>query len=166
MSRTPIAVAATRRSAARRRRGRRAFSLLEMVVVLAVGATMASIAIPRMGNAAARYKVDFAARKVVADLDRARSNARLTGAAQTVTFNLTTHRYVVTGGTGMASGLTVDLAGDPYKCRVTAADFGGSAVATFDAYGLPAAGGTVTLASGSLTRTVTLDAASGKASWQ
>ena len=141
--------------------------MIELVVVLTVAGTMAAIAIPRMGNAAARYQVDFAARKVVLDLDRARSNARLTGAAQTVTFNLVTHAYVVTGGTGMASGFGVVLAGDPYKCKVAAADFGGgSPVAAFDAYGLPSAGGTVTLQAGSLTRTVTLDAASGKASWQ
>ena len=149
-----------------RRLRRRAFSLLEMVVVVAVASVTAAIAIPRMGNATARYRVDFAARKVVADLDRARANARLTGAAQSVTFNLATYRYVVTGGSGASAGFTTDLSVDPYQCQVSGATFGGSAVATYDAYGLPTAGGTVSIRSGTQTRTVTLDAASGKAAWQ
>lgn len=144
--------------------GRQAFSLAEIVMVLAISGLMAAVAIPRLGSATARYQLDYAAKRVASDLERARTNARMASAAQTVTFNLTTNQYVVTGpGT---SGTTVNMAADPYRVKIASTSFGSPAVATFDAYGLPAAGGTIVLSAGGRTRTVTLNAASGRATWQ
>ena len=148
---------------------RHGFSFIELVIVLAITLLVAGIAVPRMGNASTRYQADYAAKRIVADLEAARSNARLRGLTQTVTFNLTKHWYIVTksdaGGTAVTE-YTVDLTQPPYAAKITAANFGGAAVATFTGYGECVAGGTVTIRIGSVTRTITLDDASGKARWQ
>jgi prepilin-type N-terminal cleavage/methylation domain-containing protein len=143
-------------------RTRSAFSLLELVMVIAIGAFIAGIAIPRMGNATTRYQADYAAKRLASDLERAKANARLTGAAQTVTFSTTTHKYTVSGsGTGGAAGFTVDLSATPYKAKLTQV-----ATVTYDAYGQgPSGGATIKLSSGGQVRTITVDASSGKASW-
>src|SRR5688500_11257810 len=111
-----------------------AFSLVEMVLVVATCALLAGIAAPRLGGASARYRADFAARQVAADLERARATARLTGASQSVQFDLLQHRYTVTGtGTGTTAATTVRLSADPYQARITAASFSGATGVTFTA---------------------------------
>ena len=148
---------------------RKAFSFVELVIVLAITTIVAAIAVPRMGHATTRYQADYAAKKVAADLDAARGNARLRGLTQTVTFNLAKSEYIVSkadaGGTSV-SEYTVSLGQSPYGAKITAANFGGTSVATFTGYGEAVAGGTVTIRIGSTTRTITLDDASGKARWQ
>ena len=152
---------------------RSAFSILEVVVVVAVGALLAGIAVPRMGGATTRYRADYAARQVAADLGRARATARLTGVPQSVQFDLLQHQYTVSGtGSGSTAATVVRLAGEPYTARLTGASFAGAVAVTFTPYGDPvpagptAVAGTVTLRVGDLTRTVTLDAGSGRARWQ
>jgi Tfp pilus assembly protein FimT len=135
--------------------------MFEMVLVLAIIGFLAGIALPRMANASARYQADFAARQLALDLDRCRANARMTGKSQSVTFDKVNHRYTVTGGTGTASGFTIDLSVAPYKAKLVTAS-----TITFDAYGQPpSTGATVTISSGNQTRTVTVNASGGKATW-
>lgn len=135
--------------------------MFEMVLVLAIIGFMAGMALPRMANATARYQADCAARRLALDLDRCRNNARMTGASQSITFDKVNHRYTVTGGTGTAAGFTVDLSVAPYKAKLVTAS-----TVTFDAYGQPpSAGATITLSSGGQSRTVTVSASGGKASW-
>jgi prepilin-type N-terminal cleavage/methylation domain-containing protein len=147
-------------------RAPRAFTIVELAVVVAIIALMAGIAIPRMASATTRYQLDFAARRIVVDIARARANARLTGVTQTLTFDLTLHRYTVTGtATGTTRGTTVDLTASPFYSKIVSASFGGSPAIAFDVYGQPVSGGTVVIKAGAVTRTVTLDGASGQASW-
>lgn len=148
---------------------RRGFSFLELVIVLAISALVAAIAVPRVGNASTRYQADFAARKIAADLDAARMNARLRGVTQSVTFDASRHAYTVTKADDSSAAVTdfrIDLTQAPYSAKIMSVSFGGSNVASFTGYGECVAGGTVKIKVGSFTRTVTLDEASGKARWQ
>src|SRR5688500_3620188 len=75
------------------------FTLAEMVMVVAITATLAAITIPRYLTALNRYRLDAAARRIAADLTMARLNARDTGTARTVTFATSTDSYDISGMT-------------------------------------------------------------------
>ena len=151
------------------RRGRQGFSLLELVMVIAIMCIVAAIAVPRYAQAAARYHIDVAARRIVQDLTLASRQARNAGASRTVTFNATGTQYTISDLAGLdkaAQGYRVDLLAEPYCSRIDSADFGGDRAVIFNGFGQADSGGQVVLKSGDLTRTITLDAASGKASVQ
>ncbi|MFB3892484.1 MAG: GspH/FimT family pseudopilin [Phycisphaerae bacterium] len=151
-----------------RRRGR-AFSLLELVMVVFFVAVIAAIAQPRYANSLSAYRVGMAARRIAVDLTYARSNAWSTGAGQVVTFTPSAGRYELTGVKGLdnsAAGFVVDLSGEPYHAAIGAASFGGQASVTFDAYGFPNSGGQVVVTCGGFRKTVVLDQASGNVTVQ
>ena len=152
---------------------RRAFSLLELTLVLMVMGVLAALAVPRYANALARYRADAAARRVVADLDLARTTARSSGTSYTVVFNAASKSYQVLNIADPDhpnATYTVSLSEDPYNAKLSSASFGGgvstSAQVTFDGFGSPDNDGTITLQSGVFQRIITLTAATGKATVQ
>ncbi len=153
------------------RRRRRAYTLIDLTLVVVITAVMAAMALPRYAAAAADFRAAQAAQRVAADLALARWAGRSTSSAAgaTVTFAVVANSYTVggvPGPTGPASAYAVSLAADPYAATVVSASFGGTAAVTFDRYGQPSSGGTVVIAVGVVQRTVTLDANSGLASIQ
>ena len=154
-----------------RHRWRRAYSLIDLTVVLVITVIVAAIALPRYANAAADFRAAQAANRVAADLTLAQWTGKSTSAAAglTVTFNPGTSTYTVpgvAGPTGAASAYTVSLWAEPYRATLVSASFGGAATVTFDRYGQPSSGGIVVLAVGAVQKTVTLDGTSGKTSIQ
>lgn len=144
-------------------------SMLEIVVVVALIAIMSGVALPRFSAATARYQADLAARKVAADLEQARRNARQTGSVMTVTFDLTRDSYVIPGDSGLTGGYSVNLRDSPYSCRISSATFAATGTQlTFDAWGqpTPASDNIITIRCGNQTRTVTVNGSSGVATWQ
>ncbi len=146
----------------RRPCGKRAFSLIELVVVVAVVTIMAAIAMPRMAQSTARYRTETACRRVAADLEVARARAGATSAAQSVVFSRAANRFTYTL-TGMsdpdrpALEYTVDLGEQPYCCDYLEASFGGPPRITFDGYGRPEATGTVEVGCGAWRKSLTLE---------
>ncbi|MBX3390029.1 MAG: prepilin-type N-terminal cleavage/methylation domain-containing protein [Phycisphaeraceae bacterium] len=147
----------------------RAFSLFELVVVLSILTIFASIAAPKYAGAVSRYKLDAAARRVAADLERSRALARASGSNWTIRFVPSSNSYSIVGlvvGSSKGSDYTVRLGSPPYSITLESADFAGSKDLQFGGFGCPAIGGTIVLRGGVDKRSIVVDSASGAVSIQ
>ncbi len=148
------------------RRAVRAFTLVELTVVVVVIAITGAIALPRYTASLSRYRVDLASKRLAADLALAQSTARAKGAFQSVTLDSTTSRYGLPEQASLAASgrYVVVLADAPFYTTIkSAVDSGARAVTSikFDGFGRPDTSLTVTLISGDHARVVTVAAESG-----
>lgn len=135
-----------------------------MVVIIAI---VSMIAAPRFTNSINLQRVESAARRLVVDLALAQRQATSANAAQTVRFDAASESYTLVGmphPDHPGAVYRVQLGEAPYEADIVSFDFGGDGDVIFDIFGTPDSGGTVTIAVGSYTRTVTLDADTGRAS--
>lgn len=141
----------------------RAFTLIELLIVLAIIATISAIAVPRYQLATARYRAIGAARRLAADIETMRQDAIARSLGQRLRIrNATTYQLTDnTAGWAAASVRSIDLAYDPYRARFTSTDLGIDAELLFNGYGIPDGAATMTLASGVVSAQVSVDAATG-----
>lgn len=147
-------------------RTRPGFSIVEMVLVVAIIGTLASIAVPRFSEVLARQRIDAAAQRIVQDLNFAWNRAYVESKTRTARFSLTNQNYTLHGVTGLdRPDLTykTELQAEPYGVELFSADFGGDREINYDADGVPDSGGTVVIRLGSLQRTIEVNADTGKA---
>ncbi|CAG0996352.1 hypothetical protein PHYC_02587 [Phycisphaerales bacterium] len=152
-----------------RRRGcaRPGFTLMELIIVISIMIVTAALVAPRWGAAVARQCVDAAARRVAADLSLAQSRARASSKPITVAFNVAGHSYEVVGIKDFDTGkstYTVTLSAAPYFVSLRSASFNLLPAAEFNAFGIPAAGGQVSVGTRSFFRIITLAPESGETS--
>ena len=141
------------------------FSLVELVLVLCIITIVSAIAIPRWTGALQHYQLSMAAQRVTADIALAKSHANSSSASVSITFNVVTGTYTISGMNDPdhpANAYTVNLTEAPYKATLTSATFGGATQLTFDGYGTPAQGGTLVLTVGNSHQTITVDGSSGR----
>jgi prepilin-type N-terminal cleavage/methylation domain-containing protein len=152
----------------RARHRRPAFSLLELVLVVAIIAVFGAIAAPRYTLSAARYRVDGAASRIVHDIALARARARTRGESQSVDFQTADNSYRIPGlaGPGGESDYSVDLDKGFYEAEIVSAKFGRDARIVFNGHGMPDSGGSVVIRVGSMRRVIVVDPDAGKASVQ
>lgn len=156
-------------SQTRRQYGRTAFTLVELVLCMAILAIFAAIAEPRYMRSISHYHADVAARRLAADLDWARALAKSTSADQVISFDLTHSTYTLAGVAdpdNQSQTYSVNLAGSPYQSTLSSASFGGAATLTFDGFGTPSSSGSATITCGDATKTVTVNADTGAVSVQ
>lgn len=128
---------------------------------------MAAAAVPTFFDSLLFHRVESAARRVKADLELARSTARLTSASQTLTFDNAGRAYTASATMKdldrPSQTYAVNLSKAPYKITSMTANFSGPAVITFDGYGKPSSGGMVRLKIDNNHQcTVTLDGTTGQ----
>lgn len=145
--------------------------MIDLVLVVAIISVLGAIAVPRYLAAPSRYCAAAAGQRIVADLMLAQMVAKTSSAGQAVSFNVASNNYQLTGYAGplggpVQSNYTISLAADPYKATLVSANFNTTAQVTFDRFGQPDNGGTVVVQCGSLQKTITVDANTGKVTVQ
>ncbi|MCA9279313.1 MAG: prepilin-type N-terminal cleavage/methylation domain-containing protein [Phycisphaeraceae bacterium] len=138
-----------------------AFSLVEVVVVLAIIGTIAAIALPRYGFALERYRASSAYDRVVADIERIKRLARATGTSWTIVFDNPGTRYRMYQGefgdvSDASSMESVSLDDPPYNAEITRVSIAGGDYITFDMYGEPTSSGGIEIQSGRLAYVVSI----------
>ncbi len=139
-----------------------AFTLIELVLVVAILGIISAIAIPRFASATTRYRLDLAVSRLEGDAVLAAEWARAAGAAHVMIFDTAADRYTIVAGAD-GSGATradVDLSDDPYGCSIDSVTISsGGASLVFDGYGRPVSGASVALSVGSESRKIILSQA-------
>lgn len=130
----------------------RGFSLLELVLVIVVTATLGGIALPRMSASTGHARVEQGADRIEAFIDEACRIARATSKTAVVTIDTTEDTMELAAG---ARTIVLALGDAPYHADITAASFKGGKILTIDGMGVPNSGGTVTIASASSQRVIT-----------
>jgi Tfp pilus assembly protein FimT len=123
---------------------------------------LTAVAAPTFFDSLLFHRVESAARRVKADLELARTQARLTSASQSVTF--ANSAYTLSNVKSLdkpSAAYSVDLKKQPYSLDSATADFSSAATVSFDGYGTPTSGGTVVLVAKSHRCTVTLNGTTG-----
>jgi prepilin-type N-terminal cleavage/methylation domain-containing protein len=139
-----------------------AFTIIELVIVLLVMSILTAVAAPTFFDSLLFHRVESAARRVKADLQLARTQARLTSATQSVTFVNSVYTLSNTKSLDKPSAIySVDLTKQPYSLNSATANFSNLATVSFDGYGTPTSGGTVVLVAKSHSCTVTLNGTTG-----
>lgn len=143
---------------------RRAFTLIELVIVVLIMGIAAATAAPKFARSLRQSRLDAACLRIKADLNLARQTAISRSSTQSVQFTVGSSTYSLPGITHPdhpSLTYSVNLSGEPYEATVSAVSFGGSATLQFDRFGKPSAGGTVTVTAGSSTKTLTVEATNG-----
>lgn len=142
----------------------RAFTLVELVIVLAIFAITAAIAVPRYQHAASRYRALTAARRLAADIDNLRQTAITKSLTHLLRAPAAGTRYqTVDKSSGWAGGsvTTINLGIEPYLAAFTTVDLGADGELVFDGFGNPDGPATFTLTSGNAAARVTVTDKSG-----
>ena len=140
------------------------FSLAELVLVMAIIATVSAMAVPRFWGSLHRYRVEAAARRMGADLVFARETARTSGLSQAVVISRTGATYTLAGlnhPDRPGAAYTVDLTQE-YGASIHWMSLGESGTVTFNGYGIPDRGSDFVLQVGASAKTVSLNGVSGR----
>jgi prepilin-type N-terminal cleavage/methylation domain-containing protein len=143
----------------------RGFTLIEVVIVMAIIAAVGTIGILRYIRVNNRYRVEAACAKVIADVRLAQTQARTTSSGRTMKFKAASAAYAILTDAEVSagqSGLRVSLGESPYRATMTTLGMPGDQV-LFDGRGEALNGGIVTLKCGDAERAIRIEPGLGRA---
>lgn len=144
----------------------RAYTLIELLIVIVIMAILAMVAIPSFSSSLGQQRALAAAERIRADLAWARECAIAANSTKSVAFAVGTGRYTLVGipdPNGQPGTYVVDLNKADLQIEILSANFGGSDTVYFDAFGKAMAGGQIRLASQGVVFMVNVEATSGLA---
>jgi len=140
----------------------RGFSLIELVICIAIISTVAGIASFRFSRSTERARVYSAADRIVSMINDARGRARTIGTTTLVNFSDSPIAVEIKGNSSLGLDY-VRFDESPYKVTFSSVDFGGTRELTFTGRGRPLTGGKVVVSQGVFSRTITVDPETGHA---
>lgn len=138
----------------------RAFSLIELVLVVIIIGVVAAVAIPRVGSGQAGTRVDAAEKRMQSEFEAVGDLARSKGRSHTVQISLPDSQIRVYEGTPPALGAlvrTVPMSEAPYSVRFqTSTITDPNGYITVDGHGMYSANARVGIDAAGIARTVNL----------
>lgn len=147
-----------------RRRVRSAVTMIDLVLVVLMMGIVVAIAQPRFSASLATQRAESSAQRIVTDLKLVRRRAMGSSQSASVNFQPATNSYSsadIEHFNNSSELYAVDLSESPYQSEIVNADFGGGTTLTFDMFGRPNFGGTISIAAGGVARTITVHPDSG-----
>lgn len=144
---------------------RHGFTLAELVIVVLILAIISALAVPQYASATARFNADAAARRIKADLEFARHEARKAGTSQSLVFDDAAETYsspTIKNPDHPAQRYSVDLRKYPYSATLDSVNCGGDTTLVFNGFGMPDSSATIVVTVGDYTRTVVVEPSAGK----
>ncbi len=133
--------------------------------MLLIMGIIAATATPSFYVSLQHHEIETASRRLVLDLELARHTARVKSQTQSLTFTGPT-AYQLSAGIqslkGASQSYTIDLSKTPYDLHSLTLNLGGATAVSFDGYGNTTTGGTIVLALGGQTRTISLNNSNGE----
>jgi prepilin-type N-terminal cleavage/methylation domain-containing protein len=137
-----------------------AYTLIELLIVLMIIAILAAAGAPKFADSITHFRLEAVAQRIAGDLRYARRTAQETSAAVTVSFDVGTNKYTVSGATDInrrGQTLEFSLAETEYDCVLVSATFGASSTLSFNVHGQPSNSGSIVVSCGGETRTITVN---------
>lgn len=138
----------------------RAFSLIEMVLVVAIAGIVAAVAVPRLASGYPGKRLDGVERRLTAEFALIGELARAQGRSHTIEFSIAQDEMRIYEGVGASrAGLvrTVRVSDPPYEAGLVSTNITDAASRIeIDGFGMYSAGAKVTVSAGGVHRVVTL----------
>ena len=141
----------------RANRHAKAFTLLELVVVITIITILSAMAVPRFAASLNVQRAAAAAERVAQDLQYAQQFARQHAAAVTIRFAPAANRYTLEGVPDLnhpESLFITDLATPPLQAELRGVTLTTGTTLTYNGFGLTTSKGSIAVACGAVLRTV------------
>jgi prepilin-type N-terminal cleavage/methylation domain-containing protein len=141
----------------------RAYSLIEMVLVVAIAGIVAAVAVPRLGSGFPGSRLTGVENRLTAEFALVGDLARAQGRSHTIQFSIADDEMRVYEGTGVGgAGLIrrIHLSEPPYETSIVSTNItNAQATIVVDGFGMYASNAKVTVTTGGVHRTINLTAA-------
>lgn len=145
----------------RSRRCSRAFTLLELAVVLIILSIAIAVAAPAYSSALQNHRVEQATLRLMADLRLAKRRAELSSTPVYVDVNLTENQVTIRGLQDFENSRqlhTIALTDEPYRTQIVQIEPSGLVTIEFNGFGAAQTAAKIRLQSGLAQRTIAISA--------